>query len=228
MAEKKLTRHQLKEDPLVTGAFRIRQYLTANRERILWGLGAVALVVFALFWFLGSRSEEESQSQALLTRAVLEVQSGQMPLALQDLRTLVEKHSSSRAGREGYYYLANAYFQLADYDQAEHYYGKFLQEASKTAIITPSAYAGLATCEELKGKNKEAAGNFANAVEASGKGSQTPDYLVGAIRAYAAIGDSSRARRLFARLKDEFPIYREQINQALLYMGIHGIYEYPE
>jgi TolA-binding protein len=228
MAEKKLTRHELKEDPLVTGAFRAREYLAENREKFLWGLGILALLILAGFWFMNSRKEKDAEAETILTRANLELQTGQVPLALQNLRLLVEKHSGTRPGREGFYYLANAYFQLGDYQQAEHYYGEFLKRSGNAPVIAASAYAGLATCLELKGKNKEASGNFAKAVEAARGNSQTPDYLVGAVRTHAALGDSAKARQFFARLKKDFPIYREQINQSLLYMGVYGIYEHSQ
>jgi tetratricopeptide (TPR) repeat protein len=228
MAEKKLTRHELKEDPLVTGAFRAREVLAENREKFLWGLAALALVVLAGVWFFNSRREKNAKAETILTRANLELQTGQLPLALQDLRLLVEKHSGTEAGKEAYYYLANAYFQISDYEQAEHYYGEFLKRAGGVPVITASAYAGLATCLELKGKNKEAAANFARAVETARGSSQTPDYLVGAIRTHAALGDSAKARQYFQRLKKDFAIYRDQINQSLLYMGMHGIYEQPQ
>ena len=223
-----MTRHELKEDPLVTGAFRAREYLAENRERFLWSLAALALLILAGFWFLNSRREKEALAETILTRANLELQTGQLPLAMQDLRVLVEKHSGTKAGKEAYYYLANAYFQIADYEQAEHYYGEFLKRSSNSPVIAASAYAGLGTCLEMKGKTKEAAANFAQAVEKSGGNSQTPDYLVGAIRTQAALGDSTRAREYFARLKKDFSIYREQINLSLLYMGMHGIYEQPQ
>ncbi len=228
MAEKKLTRHELKEDPLVTGAFRARAYVAENREKFLWGLALLALIVLAAFWFLNSRREKENLAETVLTRANLELQTGQLPLALQDLRLLVEKHSGTRAGREALYYLANTYFRLGDYEQAEHYYGEFLERSGNPPVITASAYAGMATCLELKGKTKEAAGTFAKAVEAAKGNSQTPDYLVGAIRTHAAMGDSIKVRAYFARLKKDFFPYREQIHQALLYMGIHGLYDRSE
>jgi tetratricopeptide (TPR) repeat protein len=228
MAEKRLTRQELKEDPLVTGAFRARQYVAENREKFLWGAAFLALLVLAGFWFLKNQKEKNAQAETILTRANLALQSGQLPLALQDLRLLVEKHSGTKAGKEAFYYLANAYFQIADYEQAEHYYGEFLKRSGKLPVITASAHAGLATCLEFKGKNKEAAEQFDRAVKMADENSQTPDYLVGAIRAHAAIGDSVRAREYFARLKKDFSIYREQINQSLLYMGMHGIYEQPQ
>ncbi len=228
MAEKKLTRHELKDDPLVTGAFRAREYLAENREKFLWGLVIFALFVLAGFWFLNSRREKDALAETILTRANLELQTGQLPLALQDLRLLVEKHSGTQPGREGFYYLANAYFQIGDYEQAEHYYGEFLKRSGASPVIAASAYAGLATCLELEGKTKEAAANFAKAVEAARGNSQTPDYLVGAVRTHAALGDSVKARQFFSRLKKDFPIYREQINQSLLFMGMHGIFEHPQ
>jgi len=228
MAEKKLTRHELKEDPLVTGAFRAREVLAQNREKFLWGLAAAALVILAGIWFLNNRREKNAAAETILTRANLELQTGQLPLAMQDLRILVEKHSGTPAGKEAYYYLANAYFQTADYEQAEHYYGEFLKRSGNLPVITASAHAGLAVCLELKGKNKEAATHFDRAVEAARGNSQTPDYLVGAIRTHAALGDSARAREYFARLKKDFSLYREQINQSLLFMGMHGIYEQPQ
>src|SRR5262249_37893601 len=158
--------------------------------KLLWIVGAVALLVLAAVWFWTSRQEADFQAETILTRANLELQTGQTPLALQDLRLLVEKHSGTRPGKEACYYLANGYFQLEDYQQAEHYYTKFLGSSGDYPLITASAYAGLASCLELKGKNKEAAENFETAVQKSSKSSATPDYLVGAIRTHAAIGDS--------------------------------------
>lgn len=225
MAEKKLTRQELKEDPLVTGAFRARAYVAEYREKILWGLGVFALLVLAGFWYWNGRSETEAAAETLLTRATLELQTGQLPLALQDLRQLVEKQSGTKAGRTALYHLGNAYYQMADYDQAEHYYGEFLKRAGNVPILTASAYAGRAACLELKGKAKPAGEDFKKAVEAAKNNSQTPDYLVGAVRTSAAAGDSAAARRFFAELKKDFPVFREQINQALLYLAIHGIYE---
>jgi tetratricopeptide (TPR) repeat protein len=218
----------LKEDPLVTGAFRAREYLAEYREKFLWGVAALALVILAGFWYFNSQREKNALAETILTRANLELQTGQLPLAMQDLRVLVEKHSGTKAGKEAHYYLANAYFQIADYEQAEHYYGEFLKRSGKLPVITASAHAGLANCLEFKGKNKEAAEQFDRAVETAEGNSQTPDYLVGAIRAHAAIGDSARTREYFARLKKDFSIYRDQINQSLLYMGMHGIYEHPQ
>lgn len=228
MAEKKLTRHQLKEDPLVTGAFWARQYVAENREKFLWVLVAAALLVLAAIWFWNSRREGGALAETILTRANLELQTGQVPLALQDLRVVVEKHSGTSAGKEGLYYLGNVYFQLDDYEQAEHYYQSFLERSGRPPVLAASACAGLGVCMELKGKTKEAAENFGKAVEAARGNSQTPDYLVGAIRTHAAFGDSAKARQFFSRLKKDFPLYRDQLNQSLLYMGLHGIYEQPQ
>jgi hypothetical protein len=69
MAEKKLTRHELKEDPLVTGAFRLREYVAENREKLLWALGAAAIVLLAAGWFWTSRREADAQAETILTRA---------------------------------------------------------------------------------------------------------------------------------------------------------------
>lgn len=228
MAEKRLTKHQLKEDPLVTGAFRVRTYVTENRERFLWGLGILAALILGSIWLINSRGEKGQEAEAFLTRATVEFQSGQVPLALQDYRQVVEKYSGTRAGTEGLYYLANAYFETGDYNQAELYYSKFLGRSEKKSLLASSAYAGLALCYEKKAKIKEAAEAFMRAVEAAGGNFQTPDYLVGAIRNYSILGDSTEARNLVARLRKDFPIYREQLNHALLYMGRQGIFERPE
>jgi tetratricopeptide (TPR) repeat protein len=228
MAEKRLTKHQLKEDPLVTGAFRAQVYLQENREKIGWGVGILAVLVLAAIWFVNGRAEKGAAAEALLTRANLEFQSGQIPLALQDYRQLVEKYSGTRAGKEGLYYLANAYFQTADYGQAELYFEKFVKSSGANPIIAASGAAGLAACLEKKQKTKEALEQYLRAVKLSKDNSQTPDYLVGAIKTASALGDSVQARELLARLRKDFPIYRGHHNQALLYMGLNGIFDYPQ
>lgn len=226
MTEKRLTKHQLKEDPLVTGAFRARSYLAENKERFLWGLLILGALVLASIWFVNGRREKAQIAETLLTRANIEFQSGQVTLALQDYRQLAEKHTGTPAGREALYYLANAYFQLADFNQAESFYGRYLDNPGNP-ISAASAHAGLAECYEKKGKIKEAAENFMKAVETSDNNFGTPDYLTGAIKNYSALGDSAQARSLLTRLRQDFPVYRDQIHSALLYMGLHGISEEP-
>jgi tetratricopeptide (TPR) repeat protein len=228
MAEKRLTKHELKEDLLVTGAFRARTYLAENREKFLWGAGGLLFLILAGIWFFNQKAESSKKGDSLLTRANLELQVGQIPLALQDLRQLVEKHSGAKAGKEGAYYLANVYFMSEDYNQAEQYYRKYLDASAGNQLLAGSASAGLGVCYEKKGKTKEAAEAFMQAVKLSRDNFQTPDYLVGAIRNYSALGDSAKARELLARLRKDFPVYREQPNQALLYMGRYGIFERPE
>jgi len=228
MAEKRLTKHELKDDPLVTGAFKARTYINENRERFLWGAGIFAVIILAGIWFINGRREKDVKAEALLTRANLELQSGQVPLALQDLRQLVEKHAGTSAGSKGSYYLANTYFDNGDYNQAELHYGKFLGGGGGNEILKSSASGGLGVCYEKKGKNKEAADTFMKAIKTSKNNFQTPDYLVGAIRNYSILGDSAEARKLFAQLRKDFPIYREQHNQALLYMARQGIFDRRE
>jgi TolA-binding protein len=228
MTEKRLTKHQLKEDPLVTGAFRAQVYLQENREKLVWGAGILAALVLASIWFFNARGEKADQAETLLTRANLEFQGGQTPLALQDYRQLTEKYPGTRAGKEGLYYLANAYFQTADYNQAELYFDKFLKNSGSNDLLKASGHAGLAAALDKNGKTKEAAGHYLSAVKLSQKNSLAADYLVGAVKTHSALGDSTKARELLKQLRQEYPAYREQISQALLYMGMNGIFEYSQ
>ncbi len=188
----------------------------------------MAVLLLAGFWFFNMRGKKEEAAEQLLTRANFEFQGGQVPLALQDFRQLVERNSGTSAGSEGLYYLANAYFLVGDYQQAELYFDKFVKASAKKPLLTASAYAGRALCLEKRGDTKAAAAAFEQAAKISKDSPQTPDYLVGAIRARSVLGDSVQARAQLTRLRKDFPLFRGHLNEALLHMGRHGIYEEPD
>ena len=76
MVHKRLTKRQIKQDPLVTWTARIEEYVTENLTRILIGVGAVALVIALVFVIRGARRNAELTASGLLAQAQFELWSG--------------------------------------------------------------------------------------------------------------------------------------------------------
>ena len=75
---------------------------------------------------------------------------------------IVEEYGSTRAGERAALYAADAYYQLAKFNDAKIYYEKAIN--SKVDDIKIGGYAGVAACDEKNGKLQSAADNYLKAV----------------------------------------------------------------
>jgi len=72
----KLTKRQIKEDPLVTAAFRGAALWEEHGSRILIAVGGIVLVALLAFFVARSRSQAEQHAAGDLYRANLALQQG--------------------------------------------------------------------------------------------------------------------------------------------------------
>src|SRR5712672_3607592 len=86
----KLTKRQIKEDPLVTAAFRGTQVWEQHGNRILLVLGGIVLLVLLVFFVARSRAQTEERAGADLFRAEMSVGQNDYASAVQMLREIVD------------------------------------------------------------------------------------------------------------------------------------------
>jgi len=200
---KKLTKRELKEDKFVTAYLKAQDFLTQNRQKILSGMGIVAVAVIAIFIFSRKQQEKEQNAVVELTKAKTHYFAEDYETALPLLENLVNSYSGIPSGNVGIYYLANTYFLLGRYDDARTRFEEFVNEADGP-VLTPAAMAGIAACYEEQGKFTDAAGAYERAAVSYSEGYLAPENLLSSARCYTLAGNKDEAKRILSKLLDEY------------------------
>src|SRR5260221_7858811 len=158
----KLTKRQIKEDPLVTAAFRGTQIWEEHGSRILLGLGAVVLVVILVFFVSRTRAQSEERAAADLFRAEMSVGQNDYATAVQMLREIVDAAPGTKAARSAMLFLGDAYLGQGKPAEAVNWYRKALAKAGNDATAKEASVHGLASALEDRGDFAQAANTYAD------------------------------------------------------------------
>ena len=197
--QKRLTKRQIKEDKFVTFYFKAQDYLKQNSRAIMYGIGVAVLIILAGFIYSKKQAEKEASAVVELTKAKLAYFENDYAKAIPILKDLVENYGGSRGSNEGLFYLANAYYELKNYVNAERRYKQFLGKGNDDILLS-SAMSGIAACLEQQKNYAVAAKMYREAAEKYNETFVAPQNLYAAARCYALAGESEEARRLLNQI----------------------------
>jgi tetratricopeptide (TPR) repeat protein len=207
--QKKLAQRVIKEDTLLTRYYTTQSWLEENKKR-LSTIGGIALVVILGAWFYvnNARNNNEKASNDL-AKVFTYYDNGQYQAAINGvpeknipgLQTIVDNYGSTKTGNLAKFYLANAYYNLQNYDKALDLYDGV---GSSVEIIAVSALAGEAACYEAKGDYDKAAKYYEKAGKKNSDDPNAAENLVNAARNYTKKGDKERAVELYKLVKEEY------------------------
>ena len=208
--QKKVSKKEIKEDKLVTQYFAIRSWIDQNQRLAMYIVATPIVIVLLWFWWNSKRAEWNETATTQLAKIIPYYDEGKYDQAIQGvpqegaqgLKAIVDEYGSTPAGEIAKIYLANAYFQKKEYDQALEYYDDI---SVSDNMIEASALAGMAACYEAQGKYKDAAKYFEKAAAKNMVLTQAPDNLQRAAINYAAVGEKNKAKELLETIKKEFP-----------------------
>ncbi len=214
--KKKLTKRELKQDPILTSIGQAKTFYELNKKYISYATVALAVAILALFAYLNNRRQNDEKAATELGRVYKIYDAGvndkaQYTIAINGVRErgimglkeIVDNYGSTSSGEMARLYLANAYYNLGQYDEAMKNYDKF---SSSDNLLNASATAGIAGCYEARNDMADAARRYEEAASISGaSASVTAEYVNDAARDYGLAGQKEKAVELFKRLKKEFP-----------------------
>jgi tetratricopeptide (TPR) repeat protein len=208
--QKKISKREIKEDKLVTKYFEARKWIDENTRILSYvGLGLAGLIIVGFLWSK-SRADSNEKATTMLARVTPYYDEGRYDLAIsgipqegtQGLQAIVDEYGSTPAGEIAKLYLANSYFAIKNYDKALSTYEDI---SVSDKMITASAYAGIAACDEAKGDFSHAASYFEKAASKNISMVQAPENLQRSAANYAAAGKKEKAIELLQMLKKEYP-----------------------
>src|SRR5437867_6621411 len=147
----KLTKRQIKEDPLVTAAFRGAAVWEQHGNRILVGLGAVVLAGFLFFFVARTRTQSEERATGDLFRAEMMLGQQDFPTALQMLKEIVDNAPGTRASKEATQILGDVYALQGRPAEAVNWYRKYISRVGGDREAKAAGISGLAAALEDRG-----------------------------------------------------------------------------
>lgn len=209
-AKKKISKRELKTDAVVTWMAKATAFYESYKKNIAIAAGAVAVVVIGSVLYLSNRTANDAEAAARLGNVFPLFDSGQYQIAVEGiperkitgLKAIVDQYGSTPSGNLATFYLASAYYQLGQYDEALKYFEQFDPANDYLAL---SRLTGIAGCYEAKGDFETAAEYYEKAALKYPKDVEAASSLNNAAYAYMRAGKNGKALELFKKLKREYP-----------------------
>jgi tetratricopeptide (TPR) repeat protein len=207
--KKKFSRKEMKEDRLVTFYYQAIAIFDQHKKNILIGVGALAVIILAFVLYTNNKGIDNDLANLELARVMplydsgsyLEAIDGRPGTKIIGLKKISEMYSGTENGEAAKIYLANAYYALAKFDEAEKSYDSY---SGGYDLFKAASLAGLAACKEAKNEFKEAAELYINASKVSEENVLNPKYLMFAGINFLQLKNKTEAKEIFVRVKKDF------------------------
>ena len=133
--KRKITRREIQKDPFLEFINEAQQWLKDNKK-LLYQVAFGVVAVVAVVYFLGSsRSNSSSESEALLGKALLSQDMGDIENTKFQLQSLVDDYEGTNAGLEGKYYLGKIAFDNGENEVATEYLSDYVKKGENSILI---------------------------------------------------------------------------------------------
>jgi|ERR1041385_635195 tetratricopeptide (TPR) repeat protein len=213
--KKKITKKEIKQDGLISAYAQATSFYYENKKYISYAFTALLIIVVGSFIYVNNRRANNEKAAAEFAKvfpiydaAATEARQykvaidGQPERGIMGLKAIVDNYGGTESGEIARFYLANAYFQLGQYDDALKNFDSF---SGSNPLLEASAFAGMGGCYEVKGEYAKAASYFEKAANKVSNTINTPDYLNSAARCYGQSGEKEKALTLYKKIKKEYP-----------------------
>jgi outer membrane protein assembly factor BamD (BamD/ComL family) len=202
----KITKHQMKEDKLVTTTFQFTEYIQKHsRKFLIAGAGVVVFILMVVF-FISSNRVRHQKALELLGKARVELQAGEFQQATADLQTIWRNYGGTRTGQEALYLLGNALYYNKDYDQALRYFQDFAARYPKTdPLLLSGALSGIGDCHIQRKEYSQAAESYLKAAEKNPYDLGVPNLLLLSAQAYSYANQPDKSREIYERIIHKYP-----------------------
>jgi outer membrane protein assembly factor BamD (BamD/ComL family) len=218
----RLSKKQLKQDKFVSTTFELAEFLQEHTRKALIGLVIVVVLAAATIYYMNYSSHRETRAINLLMNGQTAYEAENYPLAVSDLERLRQEFSDTRIGDEAMFMLADAYFQMDDFERSRDVLYDFFAKHSNSSPFSHKAYAVMGCALENLTSYKEAADSYIKAAENARFDFQRVDSRIDAARAFLLAGNKERALQEYQHILDTFPEEQETSRVAMLMAEIEA------
>lgn len=208
---KKLTKKELKHDPLVIFAAQVVDFLQNEWLKIVATIAIVLVVILGMTFFIGSRGRSAINAYD----AAITAMNNNAPEAMDLLKHVADDYGSSEQGKEALLMLANSYLLQKNYDEAETYYKEFIDSAHADQVHLFNAYNALGGIYEEKGDYQKAAETYEQFLKKSSTSVFASVMYLNAGKSYYHSGNLGAAKTNFEKITESYKDSEE--NQEAVY-----------
>jgi outer membrane protein assembly factor BamD (BamD/ComL family) len=201
---KKMSKHQIKEDRLVTTTFRATEYIQKNPKPFVI-TGVVILAIFTIIVLIKyTMDKRQNNAQDLYIRANMSLAAGNIDAAVADFNSLVNDYDSTPYARSAHLSLANKYYSDKDWDRAQTEFEKLAESSGGDKMMQSIALAGVAACSEQKGDFLQAGKDYLEASNVFESPILSPEQLLKAGLNFIKAGDKTQAAEAFKKIEEKY------------------------
>ena len=202
--KKRISKSELREDQFVEWIMAAADYVRERLQLFIAGaVGIVALVV-VIQLIIQSREQARVDAAVKLGKVLREEEEGRPQEAMRLSEELIDEYEGTPATAQGVVFLANRYFTLGRYADAQRLYQTYLNDYGKLDILVFAAWNGLAACFEAQGHLLKAASKYQEYVTVHGGTTQAALSLLEAARCYGLAGDIDNQKQVLERVIKEY------------------------
>jgi len=202
--EKRITKHQMKQDNFVTYALKSSEYIRKNRNFFLIGVAAAVVIIAIIYFISYSFSRRNINAEEMFGKAQMATAMNQTDLAITDYKSILDEFGSAKIADKACYYLARLLYDLNNHDSALVYFEKYINDYGKDNMLLGSAYNGAAICLEDKKDYGRAGEYYFKAAQLANDEIFAPDYYMNAGRAYHLAGQLDSAEKAYQVVADNY------------------------
>lgn len=164
--KRKITRKELKRDPLLETLYRAQQNWQQHQRRYLRVAIAIVAVVVVVLFLNQRRQGTDREASARFGQALVYLDVGDRENALLQLETLRDEYGQTRSGQLAQYYLGQIFYEQGEYQTAQTYFKDFTDRKA-IPLLTTSALRILADIAVRAGNYDAAVTHLKKAVKVS-------------------------------------------------------------
>jgi tetratricopeptide (TPR) repeat protein len=190
---KKITRKELKRDPLLEVLYTLRHWWVANKKAVSRYGGLALIIVILSVLVIRWRATQNEKAAAVAGIAHIEFSNGNYNAVIATLGDVVEEYSGLKSFGHGLYLLARSEFFVQDTLNAEIHYRLYLDDYGKDPLLKSGAYAALGLIAEGRGNYSESAELFRKAGQSAPTTKLAYQYSIYAGRNYLLASQPAEA-----------------------------------
>ena len=207
--ERHLTKEELHEDAFVSGAIRVADYAKRNQKSLIIALVVIILLGLGLRIFQASLTEKNGKAAVLLDRGVAGFEAEEYTQAEELFNQVLATYPHTQAAGYAVYFLAVSYLRTDDYEQAQKYFQKYLDDYGDDPLVSAVCTAGLGRCAEARGEYEKAAEFFREAALSGSEDIWASHHLFQSALCLEKAGKTEEALVTLDLLEEKFPDARE-------------------
>ncbi len=202
---KRLTKKELKKDPLVIFIAQAVDFLRNEWLKIVSTVLVVIIVITVSFFIVKGKRKGSINAYDVALTALR----NDAPEALDLLKRVAKDYGGSRSAADALIHLGNEYYQNKDFDSSEKFFNQYIDRFSDDPIYTFTAYNGLGGIYEEKGEYGKAGEIYEKFISGFKLSVFLPLMYLKAGKAYFNTGDKEAARRNFIKITENYKDSKE-------------------